>query len=321
MKSRRWVVVLLILAIVLVGCGRSPTPAGPLRIAVLPILDALPLYVAEAEGYFAEEGVIVEFVTAASAAERDQLLQAGQVDGVITDLVALALYNREEAGQVVGLRFAMVPTPGFAQFRVLASGQSGIITVGDLRGVEIGVSEGTVIEYVTDRLLTAEGLSPEEIVPLAVPRIPERMSLLNAGDLKAATLPEPLASLAIQQGAVVIVDDRAHPKASASVFAFRAATLDKNPEGVRGFLHAVDQASAAINADKERWNDILIERQLVPPALEGAYPLPTYPTGARVPPPIPTEAQFAAVVAWLQTNDSLETPPSYDAVVNGEYLE
>ena len=51
----------------------------------------------------------VELIPAASAAERDQLLQAGQVDGVITDLVALALYNKEQT-EVVAVRYAMVPT-------------------------------------------------------------------------------------------------------------------------------------------------------------------------------------------------------------------
>jgi NitT/TauT family transport system substrate-binding protein len=308
-------------ALVLVGCRGAGSPAEPLRIAVLPILDTLPLYVAEAEGYFAEESIAVEFVAAASAAERDQLLQAGQVDGVITDMVALALYNSEEAGRIVAVRAAMVPTPQHAQFRVLTSGSSGITTAAELRGVEIGVSEGTVIEYVTDRLLAAEGLSPDTIVSLAVPRIPERMALLTDGNLDAATLPEPLASLAVQQGATVVVDDRAHPGVSGSVFAFRATTLDANPESVRGLLRAVDRASAAINADKDRWADLLVERQLVPPVLEDTYTLPTYPTGAGNAQLIPTEGQFADVIAWLQADGRLADPPPYDAVVTGDYAE
>ncbi|HQK15671.1 MAG TPA: MetQ/NlpA family ABC transporter substrate-binding protein, partial [Anaerolineae bacterium] len=191
-------------AVLLTGCQKPEAKA--LRIAVLPVLDALPLYVAEAEGYFAAQGIQVELIPAASAAERDQLLQAGQIDGFITDLVALALYNRESP-QVVAVRYAMVPTADFAQFRILAAAQSGITTVEGLRGVPIGVSEGTVIEYVTHRLLEAEGLPTDAIATLAVPKIADRMALLGAGELSAATLPEPLASLAMQQGAVLIVDD------------------------------------------------------------------------------------------------------------------
>ena len=51
---------------------------GTLKIAVLPIIDTLPMYVAEAEGLFAKHGVTVEFIPVASAPERDQLLAAGQ---------------------------------------------------------------------------------------------------------------------------------------------------------------------------------------------------------------------------------------------------
>ncbi len=309
---RKLKVVLLALylgAVVLTGCRKQE--AGALRIAVLPILDTLPLYVAEAEGYFAAQGVEVELIPAASAAERDQLLQAGQIDGFITDLVALALYNRD-ATQVVAVRYAMVPTADFAQFRILAAAQSGITTVEGLRGVPIGVSEGTVIEYVTHRLLEAEGLPTDAITALAVPKIPERMALLDAGELRAATLPEPLASLAMQQGAVVVADDTRHPEVSCSVYAFRKDIIDQQPQTVRAFLAAIDEASAAINADKSRWSDLLAEKGLVPAPLAGAYSLPDYPANA-----VPTEAQFDDAVAWLQATGRLMTSPTYEDSVDG----
>ena len=308
---RKFKVVLLTLClgvVVLTGCRKSET--GALRIAVLPILDTLPLYVAEAEGYFAAQGVAVELIPAASAAERDQLLQAGQIDGFITDLVALALYNREST-QVVAVRYAMVPTADFAQFRILAAAQSGITTVEGLRGVPIGVSEGTVIEYVTHRLLEAEGLPTEAIATLPVPRIPDRMALLDTGELRAATLPEPLASLAIQQGAVLITDDTRHLEIACSLYAFRKEIIDQQPQTVRAFLTAIDQASAAINADKSRWGDLLTEKGLVPAPLAGAYILPDYPADA-----VPTAAQFADAVAWLQATGRLKVAPTYEDSVD-----
>jgi NitT/TauT family transport system substrate-binding protein len=306
MRKLKVVHILLALCIGMVALSGCRKPeSGTLRIAVLPILDTLPLYVAEAEGYFAAHGITVELIPAASAAERDQLLQAGQIDGFITDLVALALYNRD-ATQVVAVRYAMVPTADFAQFRILAAAQSGITTAEGLRGVPIGVSEGTVIEYVTHRLLEAEGLPTDAIATLAVPKIPDRMALLGAGELSAATLPEPLASLAMQQGAVVIADDTRHPEISCSVYAFRKDVLTQQPQTVRAFLAAIDEASATINADKGRWSDLLAEKGLVPAPLAGAYILPDYPANA-----VPTEAQFADAVAWLQATGRLTTAPAY----------
>jgi NitT/TauT family transport system substrate-binding protein len=341
----------LIAALALVACGSPTPPPEALRIAVLPILDTLPLYVAEARGYFSEADVKVTFVTAVSAAERDQLLQAGRVDGVITDLVALALYNRqaEDTAEVrlIAVRTAMVPSPTMPQFRILASGEwlgrdvQGVIspTVGSLvpqaraevlQGIPIGVSEGTVVAYVTDRLLRAEGLQPEEIVTLAVPKISDRMALLKSGELRAATLPEPLASLAVQEGAVVVVDDTQHPEYSTSVFAFHKAVLETRQDALRGFLAAVERASLDINADKARWQALLVEKKLVPPALEGAYVLPDYPAARQATSQsapgsnttlIPTLAQFADVLRWLEAHSRLvDVPYAYRDVVNDSFL-
>jgi len=295
------------------GCGGSPKPQ-PLRIGVLPILDTLPMVVARDQGLFEEQGVDVEFIPAASAAERDQLVQTGKVDAIITDLVALALYNRDSPN-VVGVRYAMTPSPGFPQFRVMASQDAGITQPQELAGIQIGVSEGTVIEYVTDRLLEAEGLALSEVETLGVPRIPERMALLRSGELAAATLPEPLASLALEGGAVVVVDDAEHPETSCSLYAFRKATLEDQPDAVRGFLKAVSAASRAINEDKGRWSDLLAEENLVPEPLMGSYRLPDYPADEA-----PTKAQFTDAVAWLQANGRMSRDPSYTDAVDASFL-
>jgi len=318
MKQRVVFVLALItaaLGLTLSGCSSDAQPGARLRVAVLPILDSLPLYVADVEGFFAEEGIEVELITASSAAERDQLLQAGQVDAVITDLVALALVNRDET-QLVAVRYAMVATAEFAQFRILAAPNADVKSPADLAGAAIGVSEGTVIEYVTDRLLSTEGLAPDQIETLAVPKIPDRMALLTAGELTAATLPEPLGSLALQQGAQLVVDDTTHPEVSCSIFAVRAGVLTDQPEVVRSFVRAIDRAGAAINDDKGRWADLLSEKRIVPTPLIDSYTVPDYPA-----PAVPTEAQYFDVAAWLRETGRLDAAPAYGDVVNDGFVE
>ncbi len=298
----------------LAACGAPQKEAVTLRVGLLPILDALPFYVAQEEGYFAAEGVEVEFVPVASAAERDQLLMAGQVDVVIDDLVSLLLLDREGV-QVVAVRTAMRPTEAFAQFRILASAQSGIEGVDGLRGVSIGISEGTIIEYLTEQLLQRAGLEPEEIETVAVPRIPDRMALLESGELEAAMLPEPLASLAMAKGARVVLDDRAFPDLSCSLVSVRAEVLEAHPQAVRAMLSALEQSVAAINADKGRWDALLAEKHLLPPSLAGSFALPDYPTAS-----VPSADCFEAVRQWVEAKGLLSSPPAYEAVVRGDLL-
>ncbi len=187
---------LTLTALLLGACAPAVPETTTLRLGLLPILETLPLHVAQSQGYFAAEGVQVEFIPAASAAERDQLMQAGQIDGLINDLVSTVLYNRDGV-QIVIVRFARTATSEDPAYRILASSDSGLTSVQDLAGVPIGLSQGTVIEYVTDRLLQAEGLAPEDIQTVAVPKIADRMALLESGELQAATLPDPLSSLAL----------------------------------------------------------------------------------------------------------------------------
>lgn len=311
---KRLLVLTALVALFLGSCGPSPSEGATLRIGVLPILETLPLYVAQAQGAFAAEGVQVEFIPAASAAERDQLMQAGQIDGLINDLVSTVLYNRDGV-QIVIVRFARTASADDPAYRILASGASGITRVEDLAGVPIGLSQGTVIEYVTDRLLQAEGLAAEDIRTLAVPKIADRMALLESGELQAATLPDPLSSLALQAGATLILDDTAHPEYGTSVLAFRKQVIDRHPQAIAAFLRAIEQATAEVNADPSRWSTLLSDKQLVPAPLMGTYALPAFPPAS-----VPSEAQYADALAWAIEKGLLTTSAPYADSVDPGFL-
>ncbi len=285
-----------------------------MKIAVLPIIDTLPMYVAEAEGLFAKHGVTVEFVPVASAPERDQLLAAGQADGTVNETLAVMLFNKDTV-QLQVVRYSLRPTEGHGHFFILASGQSGITDPQALKGVEIGVSQGTVIEYVTERLLQSEGLSKDEIKTIAVPKISDRMSLLASGELKAGVLPDPLASLAISQGAVKVLDDSLHPEYGFSVITFRKQVIDQNPGAVKAFLAAIEEACDLINLDSSKYNSLLSDKGLVPQPLIGTFEVPLFPDQG-----VPTEAEWIDALNWAKEKGMLTVDVSYEDSVNSSLL-
>jgi NitT/TauT family transport system substrate-binding protein len=284
------------------------------KVAVLPIIDTLPLYVAQEQGFFAAHGVAVELVPVASAPERVQLEASGQVDGTINETLGVMQFNKEGV-QMQAVRYALRPSEGYGHFFILASAQSGITTPEGLKGVEIGVSQGTVIEYVTERLLRDAGLSADEIKILPVPKIPDRMSLLASGELAAATLPDPLGALAVQSGAVIVLDDSAHPEYGFSVYSFRKEFIDAHPEAVMNFLVAVDQAIALINADPTQYTSILSDNNIVPPPLLEAYKVPPFPAAG-----VPTEAEWLDALAWAKGKGMLDVDVPYADSVNPSLL-
>jgi NitT/TauT family transport system substrate-binding protein len=305
------------LALALAACGgATPVPAAPVtvRFAMLPILDALPMFVAQAQGYFAAENITLEVVPVASAAERDQVMQAGQADAMVNDLISTLFYNKD-AKTLVVTRFARAATPEFAQYFILAGPGTGITDPSGLKGVEIAISDATVIDYITDRLLAAEGLAPGDIATIAIPNIRDRLAALADGTVRAATIPDPAAAAAMAGGATVVVSDAAHPEYGNSLLSFDADFVAANPGAVRGFLAAWEKAVADINADKTKWNEILTANNLLSQQLIGAYTLPDYPTAA-----VPTEAQFRDVNDWAKANGLLDKDLAYADSINATFL-
>lgn len=311
--SQNWFAVLLVMLLSLVSaCQATPAKVEEptLRMGLLPITDVLPMHVAQQEGYFAAEGITVELVPVASAAERDQLWSVGQIDGAINDLVSTVLFNKERP-KIKVVRKARQAYPDAPQFWILAASGSPIQTIQDLRGVEIGVSENSVIEYVTTRLLELEGLSRDDVKLINVAKIPVRFELLSKGQLQAAMLPDPLASLAMLQGARDVVDDGKHPQISQSVLSFRVETLKEKPNTVRKFLAAWDRAVKELNEEPEKYRNLLIEKGRVPDPLKDKYEMPPLPVGE-----MPTEAQFQDVMNWLKDKGLITRDVPYGDLVD-----
>lgn len=319
-QLKKWVLFGILLG-TLVGFGlcqsaqaETGAQAKELKIALLPILDVLPYYVAEAEGYFDGSGFIIREIPVASGLSRDQLMQAGEIDGMLNEMTTTGSFNREGV-QVKILMSARKAYSGSPLFRILASQKGGLKSPKDLDGVPIGVSVNTIIEYVTDRMLEAEGLSRERIIMKSVPVIPERYQLLMQGQLEAATLPDPLGISALTAGAVSMVDDSAYSRYSVSVLSFSVKALKEKGEGIRFFLEAWDKAAGDINANPKAYRSLLLKKIRVPKNVQEGYPVPIYPRRE-----VPDSEQWADVMTWMVEKGLLTTPLPYEQSVTKAFL-
>lgn len=284
-----------------------------IRIGLLPILESLPVYVAHERALF-PKGIEVVPIPTPSAAERDQLLSIGELDAVINDLLAVALFNREKP-QLVAVNVARVPTPTHPQFFLLSSPKGRVIDLKGLEGASLAISEFTVIHYVTERLLEVHGVDPQKVKFVSIPRISERMSALMAGHVEAATLPDPLALLALKEGAKLLLDDSRCPHYSLSVYSFRSDFVNKHPEAVKAFLQGISRAVGLLREEKGKWTDLLFERKLVPGTLAGSYTLPEFPR-----PFVPKKSQWEDVVKWALDKKLLKAPLPYEGSIADKFL-
>jgi NitT/TauT family transport system substrate-binding protein len=307
--------VLMIMAGFSMGLGAQGYSAErSLKVALLPILDTFPFYVAEAQGYFDRYGVAVTAVPVGSGLERDQLMQSGAIDGMLNEMASTANFNREGI-QVRIISSARKAYPHYPLFRILAAPGSNLTAPADLKGIPIGISRNTIIEYVTDRLMVAGGLSPDQVVKKSVPVIPERYQLLLQRQLKAATLPDPLAKSALEAGAGAVIDDSAHPQYSVSVLSFHLDAIQAKAEAVRQFLKAWNHAVQDINANPESFRSLLLQKIRVPKNIQQTYRIPPFPRRE-----VPSAAQWADVMNWMVSKGLLYAPIPYKDSVTNEFL-
>jgi len=287
-----------------------------ISIGILSDADSVPLLVAEAEGLYDAEGVEVRLVRFKSAVERDAAIQAGAIDGAISDLVAVALAS--QAG--IDLRVASMTDGRYGIVAAPGSGIDSLATLGDAR---VGISSSTIIQYAAETLLARAGLRVDSARTIAVPNIQLRMELLLSGQLKAACLPEPLLSAARARGAVLLASTSSSSSTSglgssldAGVLAFRKESLDGKLDEIAAFYRAYRAAARIINENNAKYRDFLVDKAQFPKEVRDSYEFVVYKR-----PRLPTSAEIAAVFVWMQGKGLASPDLNAARLIDGRALE
>jgi len=283
--------------------------AAPLRVGVLPDADSLPLLVAEEEGLFAAEGIDVKLLSFKTAVERDSALQAGAIDGAVSDLLAVALAAQAgfdlRATSLTDGRYGILVAPG-----------SSIASLGGLAGKSVGISSNTIIQYAAEAMLERGGVARADIKCLAVPKIQLRMELLLAGKLDAACLPEPLLSVARAKGALLLASsDDAASGLGAGVIAFAgAARAGRLPE-LAAFYRAYWKAASRINAEPDSYRPFLVGKAGFPAEARESFRFVAYGK-----PRLPSETELSAALEWMKRTGILKKDLDARELVDGRAI-
>lgn len=305
---------------ILIALAFASTPASsaapgeePLRFGTLPVIQALPVFVAQELGLFKAEGLEVDVVTFRTGLEKDVAMSAGKLDGYFGDLFTSIILNAGGTDVKIAARNYLTGE-GKRMFGIVTGPKSELKSLKDLAGVQVAISSNTIIEYVTRTLLQEAGVPEEQITPLEVRNIPVRFQMVMAGQVPAATLPEPLVTLVESKGGKVLADD-GQSKLSSTVFIFSSETLKSRPEDVTKFMNAVNEAVGIINSSMDGVRDIMIRNCNVPEPLKDKYPVPKFPLLAA-----PDQKRVEGAVEWLHAKGVIKTRPSYEQLVDSSLV-
>ena len=196
-------------AIVALGLILQPplaNAADKVKIGVIGILAEAGLYVAAERGYFAKQGLDVEFVKGLFGPDAFPALATGQVDAV-GGAFGPEMINAIERGvnvRLAGGLSSYVPgfESGFLMVRKDLADQ--VKDFSDLKGRKLAILEPrpNLTDYFATHYLKLGGLTLNDVQTVNVP-FPSMITALKTGGVDAAHVSEPLATIAVDAQAAV----------------------------------------------------------------------------------------------------------------------
>lgn len=324
MKKLTSIILTLSLAASLTACSKNqgasstittPTPNSKpaltqsLSVGILPDVDSIPLIIAREQKYFEEEKLDIKLESFKSAMERDSALQAKKIDGAVSDILAATF--AKEGGFAVKITSKTDGT-----YKLLAGKDSGINSIKDLKGKSLALSKNTIIEYTTDMMLKEGGLKSEDINKTVVAQIPARLEMLQNGKIDTATLPDPLASVAIKNGAKLI-NSSDKMGINPGILLYTEDAIKNKTNEIKAFYRAYNRAIEYLESHKkEEYIDLLISKASFPEDVKTTLTLPKY-TKAT----LPTEKDFKDVVEWQKSKELIKNNYNYNDLVDGSLIK
>ncbi|KPU46209.1 putative ABC transporter periplasmic binding protein precursor [Oxobacter pfennigii] len=281
-----------IISVSMIACSPSNTGESTdkktLNFGAMSSVDVIPMVIANEKGFYKEEGLDINLQIFKSAQDRDAAFQAGSLDGIIGDEVAICLYqNADFDVKILG------NTDG--DFMLVAGAQSGIKSMKDIKGKKVAISEKTVIENTLDVLLEKNSLTPEDVVKTVIPAMPTRLEMLRTNNVDAALLPEPFSTLAIKDGGILL-GSAGSLSTFPSVTAFTQQAIDAKSDEIKAFYRAYDKAVDYINnTPVSEFEDIIIKAVGYPEDMKGQIVLPKLRKNT-----LPAESEIQAVIDWAK---------------------
>lgn len=306
--------VFLILAVVAVlilaaGCNSAVTDREDplseeeiplLKVGLMPAVDSAPVLLAEKNGYFEELGLDVELQIFNNPQDRQSALQTYNIDGTITDLVAVAV-------NVDGGFDIKVTTTTNGVFPVLLKEGAD-----QKKEIKVGMMEVSVTNFLIDEWLGDEYI----IEKVYINDIPARLAAIGSGQLDMGLFPEPMASMGELSG---LVKKNYEPEDGIcpDVLVFTGKALSEKENAIVLFHEAYNRAVDQINQNPQAARDILMEK--IPnlnPEIKDKMMLPEYTKVS-----VPENAYIDEIIQWTSEVMKKELQVSADDLTERKFTE
>ena len=287
----------VIFIVFLSGCANKKEISKTFTIGVMPAVDSAPIFLANELGYFEELDLKIEIQVYTNAMNRQSALQSGELDGAMTDVIALV----NNVGNGFDIK---VTTSTDGLFPILY--QEGAL---EKEQVTVGMMEVSVSNYLSDQFLNGYAVKKEYIN-----EIPARLEMVGNGTLDMAVIPEPMASMGALNGlskTLMVNEDEFSPE----VMVFNAKAIKDKSVEIQKFHDAYNKAVHEINKDQSVAKEVLINQLGIKPEIINDFDLPHY-NEARV----PTQSYLNKIIQWNESVLGAKFDLEYSELVDDQFV-
>ena len=215
--------------------------SAALKIAVMPMLDCLPLYVAREYKWFCDGKTDIRLKYFTSQIDCDTAILNGRVEGAVSDLVRVARMNK--SGAKVKPQIATA-----AYWQLFTNRNSRIRQLNQLDDKMVAMTRYSVTDMLADHVVDSAKLKSERVFKVQINDVNVRLQMMLNNEMDAMFVTEPQATLARLAKHKVLLDTR-KMNWHMGVIAFREKPM-KDVDRKRQydvFVKAYNQACDSIN--------------------------------------------------------------------------
>lgn len=256
-------IVVIAMSLLVAGCGEAEQPSldseqylKNISVAVSTTPLSAPFYIAEANGYFSEQGLKVNLVDTIGGHRCLTKVLNSEVEMGTSSDYPIMKRSFERNDFVIAATFVSSDN----DVKLVACKHCGIIKPADLRGKKIGTVKGASSHYFLDRFLLFNNMSLSDVNVVHVEPEDQPLAIKN-GRVDALSVWEPYAYHAkniLQSGAVIFPVGEYYRETFNLVM--KKDFLSENPKTVKKVLQALSKAIEFINNKPQKAQQILVTR-------------------------------------------------------------
>ena len=236
------------------GCSQAPDQ--PVTIAINPWPGYEPMYLAEVQGYFEQNGINVELVQLDSLSDVQRAYLNGHVDGMASTMIEAV-----QASHLGNKPLKIIMVPDYSNGGDVLIGATEFNSVAQLKGKRVGVEVSSLGIYVLHRALSKHGMTLDD-VELVNTKQERALNELNAKNIDAVvTYPPFSVEILKSKGYEKLFTSAEIPFEIIDVISVSESVLKTQPDFVPRLRASWQMALDYMAIDPARSMQIMAERE------------------------------------------------------------